>query len=143
VARKKASANGSGGETIAGYFRRVFKENPKWLRGRSNEAVLQRWKDDHPGEELTNSVKIGLSNIKSVLRSKKRKRKARKEVSAEAGAAAAVARATQARPRLGALEEAIDGCLSMARAGGEGLGPVADPLHRARNLVVWQMGEPR
>jgi hypothetical protein len=33
---KKASANDKG-ETIAGYFRRVFAENPKLLRGRSNQ----------------------------------------------------------------------------------------------------------
>ena len=38
------------GETISGYFRQVFKENPKWLEGRSNDEVLARWLKDHPGE---------------------------------------------------------------------------------------------
>ena len=36
--------------TISGYFRQVFKENPKWLEGRSNDEVLARWLKDHPGE---------------------------------------------------------------------------------------------
>jgi len=26
-----------GGETVSGYFRRVFGENPKWLKTRSND----------------------------------------------------------------------------------------------------------
>ena len=39
---KKKPSNGegqSGEETISGYFRRVFAENPKWLGTRSNDAV--------------------------------------------------------------------------------------------------------
>jgi hypothetical protein len=144
VAKKKASANGNG-ETIAGYFRKVFEENPKLLRGRSNQALLERWRQDHPGQALTTSVKVGLSNIKSVLRSKGRKRKARK---ATAGANAEVSSHTpagpQPKPRLGVLEEAIDECLMMAKAADrQGLEPVIDLLRRARNLVVWKMGQPR
>ena len=37
----KAKAKGSE-ETVAGYFRKVFKENPKLLHGRSNQEVLDR-----------------------------------------------------------------------------------------------------
>ena len=58
-----------GGENISGYFRQVFKENPKWLEGRSNDEVLARWLKDHPGEkEVPKRVKQNLSNVKSVLR---------------------------------------------------------------------------
>src|SRR4051794_28182770 len=30
-------------ESVAGYFRRLFDENPQLLKERSNEALLQRW----------------------------------------------------------------------------------------------------
>src|SRR5262245_41464384 len=80
--RKQTSANGAetdqqppaGSETVSGYFRSVLGENPQWLKGRSNEAVLQRWRADHPGEELTNRIKQGLQNVKSILRSRGRER---------------------------------------------------------------------
>src|SRR5437867_12681617 len=64
-------------ESVAGYFRKVFKENPKLLKGKSNEELLRRWLADHPDhQEVPKKVKASLSNIKSVLRSKKRRRKA-------------------------------------------------------------------
>jgi hypothetical protein len=44
---------------------------------------------------------------------------------------------------MNALEEAIDECLIMAKATDrEGLAGVIDLLRRARNQVVWKMGEP-
>src|ERR1700730_13981694 len=77
MARKKAAEISNGeksGESIAGYFRTIFKENPKLLKGRSNEELLRRWLTDHPEyNEVPPNVKSSLSNIKSVLRSKKRK----------------------------------------------------------------------
>ena len=39
------------GESIQGYFRRIFKEKPKLLRERSNKPLLDRWLADHPGEK--------------------------------------------------------------------------------------------
>jgi hypothetical protein len=132
-----------GKESISGYFRRVFQENPKLLNERSNRALLQRWLSDHPGEKVSGSVKAGLSNIKSVLRSKGRKSAARKS-SAEHKSAGSAAPAAVRRPRgLAPLEEAIDECLMMARATDrEGLEVVIDLLRRARNQVVWKMGQP-
>src|ERR1700747_2060583 len=63
----------AGGETTAGYFRKVFQENPKLLTERSNKKLLQRWLADHPGETtVPKKVKANLANLKSVLRSKKR-----------------------------------------------------------------------
>src|SRR6516225_499862 len=78
VAKQKGGA-GDGNESIAGYFRGIFKENPQLLKERSNEELLRRWQEDHPGQAVSKSVKVGLSNIKSVLRSRRRKKAARKE----------------------------------------------------------------
>jgi hypothetical protein len=145
VARRKAGAGGDN-DSIAGYFRKVFAEKPQLLKGRSNEELLRRWQEDHPGQEVSKSVKASLSNIKSVLRSKGRKR-ARKEAAdhQERDVPAGVETKRSAPPRRGmnALEEAIDECLGMAKATDrEGLAGVIDLLRRARNQVVWKMGEP-
>src|SRR5262245_54348235 len=79
--RKAATTNG--GESIAGYFRNVFKENPKLLKERSNDELYRRWLADHPGHaEVPPNVKVGLQNIKGVLRQKLRDRKAAKRAAA-------------------------------------------------------------
>src|SRR5947209_125454 len=101
MAKKRAlnSASGNGqAETTSGYFRKFFAENPKMLKKRSNAAVLEKWLADQPGKkEVPESVKQSLSNIKSILRSKKRKRrKAKAEASAIASVPTAVA---VARPK--------------------------------------------
>src|SRR4051812_6761144 len=63
------------GESIAGYFRKVFEEDPKLLKQRSNDALLARWLADHPGHgEVPQKVKVGLQNIKSVLRKERGRR---------------------------------------------------------------------
>jgi hypothetical protein len=150
VAKKNAGGASNGGgepETIAGYFRRIFDENPALLKERSNESLLARWQQDHPGEKVTGSVKAGLSNIKSVLRSKGRKKAAKKQRVAdrerEGQSGEKPQRAATPRRGLGALEEAIDDCLMMAKAADrEGLATAIDLLRRARNQVVWKMGEP-
>ena len=48
---KKATSKSGEGESIQGYFRKIFRENPKLLRTRSNQELLDRWKADHPWEE--------------------------------------------------------------------------------------------
>src|SRR5262249_40287683 len=104
-------------ESIAGYFRRIFRENPKLLGLKSNETLLQQWLADHPGHsEAPDSVKQGLANIKSVLR-KKRKRKGRKAAAQSGQPArekAPPATAAEERP-LERLEYLIDQCLTIAR----------------------------
>jgi hypothetical protein len=147
VANKKAGGDKPEKETIAGYFRRIFGENPRLLKERSNDALLARWRQDHPGEKVNASVKAGLSNIKSILRSQGRKKKARKEAAdqRERDVQAGIEPRKAAPPKRGmaALEEAIDDCLMMAKATDkEGLEVVIDLLRRARNQVVWKMGEP-
>jgi hypothetical protein len=132
------------GETVSDYFRKVFAENPGLLDSRSNDELLQRWLKDHPGEtEVPRNVKAGLQNIKSVLRSKSRRRK-----KAKAGAAVATAPVGQPtgtgvkKNKLEALEERIDDTLMFARGlDDEGLKDVISHLRRARNEVVWKLGQ--
>jgi hypothetical protein len=153
MAKKAGSAKGNNGESTQGSFKRVLKANRQWLEGRSNDAILKKWEEDHPGEKLSNSVKSGLQNAKSMLRSKKRKRARR---AAEADLAQAVRtdsaqgiRPARAKPAghnrrhpLEALEEQIDECLTVAKMmDREGLQNVIAHLRQARNEVVWQIGQ--
>jgi hypothetical protein len=140
---KKPAAAPAASENISAYFQKVFKENPKWLKTRSNDDVLKRWLQDHPGEkDIPKSVKAGLQNVKGILRSKRRKKKA-----------AAVPQngplMQQPLPRLGrkpseleTLEERIDDVLTFARSlEREDLEEVRSLLRKARNAVVWKLGE--
>jgi hypothetical protein len=144
MAKKLTSSEGEG-ESIQGYFRGLFRENPKLLHTRSNEKLLKRWLADHPGEkEVPGRVKSGLSNLKSVLRSRERTRAAARAVAAAASAPPGV---RPNRPRgnengLEVLEEQIDECLLAARTlDREGLESVINLLRRARNEVVWKLGQ--
>jgi hypothetical protein len=141
---KPKTAKGDEGESMQGYFKRLLKEDPKLLKGR-NEELLSRWKADHPGQEVTNAVKAGLQNAKSALRSKRRRRKAApvdQQAAPGAPKPAKVASDGHKGHKLEALEEQIDDCLSHAKhLDREGLGEVIRLLRRARNEVVWKMGQ--
>lgn len=142
---KKKQAAGKGEETVAGYFRAIFKAKPHLLGERSNDPLLAQWLIDHPDQkEVPNSVKTGLSNIKSVLRSKKRKKVARRAEEnqvIEHGMKAKVARVPTGSSKLEELEQHIDECLIEARLlDKEGLEDVIHHLRRARNAVVWKIG---
>jgi hypothetical protein len=140
---------------VSGYFRKVFKENPKLLSGRSNTVLLERWLADHPGEkEVPQKVRANLSNIKSVLRQKARKKGGRPKKTAEVSEATetqaaghsalkqAAATNNSAPSPLEQLEEQIDDCLSLAKSlGRKRLAHVISMLRHARNLVVWQHGK--
>jgi hypothetical protein len=133
-------------ESIAGYFRRIFKENPKLLKQRSNDELLQRWQDDHPGHAtIPDSVKMGLANIKSVLR-KKRKRRGRppgQSAQAPVKKAAPASGQSQEEP-LERLEYLIDRCLAIARdEDAEGLRSIITHLRQARNELVLRLGSRR
>ena len=143
MAKRKATSNG--GESIAGYFRKIFLAQPRLLKKRSNKKLLEMWMADHPGHsEVPMSVKNSLSNLKSVLRSKKRRRRRAKE---ETGGAVAVARAAPVlRPTgargLEALEIQNDDCLSYAKnLDRDELADIIAWLRRARNTVVWKSGQ--
>jgi hypothetical protein len=143
MAKSKGGNAGQGAETVSGYFRKVFAENPKLLKTRSNEDLLRRWLTDHPGEkEVPNRVKQGLSNVKSILRKKGRKRAGRQEANHELAAGTVPAPAKRSSNRLEHLEEQIDECLTAARAlDREGLEHVIRLLRQARNQVVWKLGQ--
>ncbi len=142
--------NGAGdnlnrGETTAGYFRKIFKENPKYLGERSNRPLLDRWLKDHPGHtEVPKTVKANLANVKSVLRSTKRKKMAMRAGEIESVAQqrpVKVARVPSGGSELESLEHQIDECIISARIlDREGLANVVDHLRLARNLVVWKLG---
>ena len=136
----------AGGETVSGYFRRVFAENPKWLGTRSNDDVLARWLKDHPGETaVPEKVRQNLSNVKSLLRKTHRKKPGRPKNESPLRRAdlRACARCAARRGARGleSLEEQIDECLTLAKnLDREGLSSVINLLRRARNEVVWKMG---
>jgi hypothetical protein len=139
---------------VASYFKKIFKENPKLLRGRSNKELLERWLLDHPDEkEVPQKVKANLSNVKSVLRKQGRKagrpKKSAGDMSGQTGAEMAgqsapkQAAATNNTPTslMEQLEEKIDDCLSLAKSlDRDRLSHVISMLRHARNLVVWEQG---
>jgi hypothetical protein len=139
-------APSSNGETTSGYFRRLFKENPKLLRGSDNSELFERWLQDHPGhKEVPVKVTYLLHAVKSSLRHKRRQQRAEKAQTTPAAvappASTAATRAPAAARRAGAsltrLEEEIDTCLAVAREmDREGLAEVIDRLRAARNAVV-------
>jgi hypothetical protein len=140
------SGNARPGESIAGYFRKVFKDHPGWLMERSNDKLLQKWLADHPGvNEAPNSVKKSLGKIKSILRSKKRNKVARLATAHQPPSQqpqAKVARVATGGSKLEALELQIDECLISARhLDREGLHDVIAMLRKARNAVVWKIGQ--
>src|SRR5688572_11781091 len=128
MAKKKAEAaktKTKEPESMAGYFKRIFAEDRKLLKERSNEKLLQRWLADHPDQtEVPQSVKASLANTKSVLRSKGRKKAANRK---EEGNGQKIQVQKAGRPRtavsgLEQLELQIDDCLSAAKfADPEGL----------------------
>jgi hypothetical protein len=132
------------GESISGYFRKVFAKNRKLLTTRSNQEVLEQWLKDHSGHTtVPENVKQGLANVKSVLRHKKRAKVAKTTPPAELAHDATVASATKLRPKdLESLEQQIDDCLMTARKLNEAdLASVIRLLRQARNQVVWKLGE--
>jgi hypothetical protein len=149
VAAADAPAESAGaGESIQGYFRKIFKENPRLLKERSNEKLFLRWLEDHPGEkEVPERVKSGLANLKSILRKKRGKRgRPRKEAQATPAAVPAADARPEAAAEPGVLEQLeiqIDDALTMAKnLDRKGLEEVIRQLRTARNLVVWKGGKP-
>ena len=147
MAKQAKPADEPQAESVAGYFRKVFRESPKLLRQRSNDELYRRWLQDHPGhKEVPAKVKTGLQNIKAALRAKRAKRKAAKLGPATAQPQAPAALSPQAPRRLPAkgmqqLEEQIDEVLGLARGlDREGLQDVIAILRRARNEVVRRGG---
>jgi hypothetical protein len=155
MAKKKSGRRSSGnaqptpaGENVSAYFRQIFKENPKLLKAPSNDAVYQRWLDDHPGEqEVPTRVKQIVSFVKSTLRKKRRKKRASGETTPPPAATVAPAvesmssGASTASQDLESLEESIDECLTLAKTlDRESLATVISHLRLARNEIVLKHG---
>jgi hypothetical protein len=133
------------GQGLGAYFRGVFQERPHWLHEKSNDLMLVRYREDHglsSDQALAPSVRNTLANLKSKMRREERE-----------GGAALGRDAPRAPERfaelppdndpLTQLEEQIDDCLTLARnLGREGFDDVIGYLRRARNEVVWKMGQP-
>jgi hypothetical protein len=133
-------------ESISGYFRPILKENPKLLKGKSNREIFERWLADHPKEkEVPGNVKGVLSNLKSVMRkqARKRGRKPGTRNGAPVEAANQLAEPENAAEMaLEALEVQIDECIMAAKSlDREGLKSVINLLRRARNEIVWKIGQ--
>jgi hypothetical protein len=138
--RRKAS-----GENLSAYFRGVFRDRPQWLHEKSNDLVLARYREDHNlalEGTIPEPVRNNLANIKSKLR---------KEARQGAGVTSARKRPETVMPAstsLGSdpmdqLEEQIDECLTMAKnVDRDGLESIITLLRRARNAVVWKIGQP-
>jgi hypothetical protein len=146
VAKKAADKASSNGGSVASYFKAIFKENPTLLDTRSNDEILLRWLKDHPGEKTVPArIKGNLSNVKSILRKKRRKKPGRKPGVATQPVgvvAVAIEPARIITKGFEQLEEQIDDCLTAARGlQNEALAGVIGLLRRARNEVVWKLGQ--
>jgi hypothetical protein len=135
-------------ESLGGYFRGVFAKRPEWLVERSNDAILAQYRADHglaPDATLEPRIASNLSNVKSVLRKQGRKQGKRRVADTMAPVAAAPVTMPVRRGmngRLESLEEMIDDCLTMAKhQDRQGLHDVIQLLRRARNNVVWKLGQ--
>ncbi|HEV3256324.1 MAG TPA: hypothetical protein VG013_05535 [Gemmataceae bacterium] len=127
---------------MSGYFRGVFEERPDLLDARNNAELLYRWLQDHPeAVSVPDKVKASLANIKSVLR---RNRCHQRGGGSTAEQPAEMTPQATRGPSAGllSLEESIDNSLSIAKKlNRQGLEGVIRLLRRARNEVVWEMGQ--
>jgi hypothetical protein len=143
MAKGRANSRaGNGQESVSSYFRKVFRENPKLLKSRSNDQLLQRWLNDHGETEVPKRVKQIMANVKSLMRKARRKRGRRTEEEQALAGPGGAAPARKPGRGLEHLEEQIDDCLSAAKVlDREGLQPVIRLLRQARNAVVWRLGQ--
>jgi hypothetical protein len=135
MARKKGGATSK-----SSYWRGLFRANPGLLKIRDNSALRNRWEADHPGQTFDKSWNSALSNVKSLMRTKRRKGgRPKKEVTVDGGAAKLPAVTHAALER---LEISIDHCLAKARElETSGLDRAVKLLRAARNEVVWKSGQ--
>jgi hypothetical protein len=134
--------------SFASVIRGYFEENPDWLQGPSNQALIERYLKDHPGESWSKKHQQGAANEKTKLRKKAGlvRRKRRKGAVAAASSAAGESRVTRVRPSMSALEQLellIDECLTLAvKQDNPSLEGMIKHMRVARRSVAWAMGEP-
>ena len=143
MGRKRKRRGGS----MSSYFRTVFQEKPEWLRQKSNDEVIARYRGDHnmaADADVGKSVKQTMANVKSILRKASRQgadgRRSKATSRVPTDAMANYVRTGKAT--LENLEELIDECLVAAKGlDREGLDSVIRLLRHARNTVVWKLGQ--
>ncbi len=133
------------GESMMGYFRRFFDEDPSLVKKKSNQQLIERWMQDHPGytDHDLRRARQSLANTKSMLKRRKRGRRKKAEASSEAttNVNSMVHHTPRSRRSLEDLEVNIDNCLMMARGLDQaGLETVIRYLRLARNEVVLKNG---
>jgi hypothetical protein len=128
--------------SMSAYFRQVFTDHPEWLKEKSNDLILQQYREDkgkNPDAPISVKVRNNLSNLKSVLRKEKGMgayagRKARSMAKTNSLGGSMI-------QRLEDLEEQIDECMVKANAiGVDMMEPVIRLLRKARREVVWKLG---
>jgi hypothetical protein len=131
-------------ENVSAYFRGVFQEKPQWLRQKSNDDLLARYKADHSmpsSAEVSKSVKQTMANVKSLMRNSADVASGKPTVK-HIGTGQYYLPLTLGKVSMEKLEELIDECLASAKSiDREGLDKVIRTLRAARNAVVWKMGE--
>lgn len=138
MGRKKSK-----GPSIAGYFRKLFMENPALLEHKTNDQILNHYRKDHgmaADAVVEKRVKDAMANTKSQL---KKKLGAGGKLPATGVKQKMTARVSAGTANMEVLEELIDECMTMARTlDKEGLNDVIRHLRRARNKIIWRLGEP-
>lgn len=127
--------------SVSAYFRPIFEQQPELLHSKSNAELLQRWLADHPRKtRVSGRVKQNLASLKSHMRKQLREKEGGGV--GMTGVAASESRSVKGRPTMERLEEYIDECLTLAKnLDRRGLESVISTLRRARNEVVWKMGQ--
>ena len=132
-----AKKSGKSGSSYS-YFKQLFHDHPEWLKEKSNSVITARYRADHglaEGADLEKTIMNNLSNLKSVMRKKLR-------VKARAASKSSGKPVVKSTNKLEMLEEQIDDCLTVAKnLDRTGLEEVIHHLRRARNKVVWKLGE--
>jgi hypothetical protein len=132
------------GENISAYFRNVFTEKPQWLKQKSNEDLLARYRADHSmssDAEVSKSVKQSMANVKSLMRHGDKAASGKPAVKHMRSGPYHLP-TVFGKVTLETLEDLIDECLSSAKSiDRDGLEKVIRSLRSARNAVVWKMGE--
>jgi hypothetical protein len=138
----KSKGRKGNGEGYSGFFRPYLKEHPELLNQKSNTPLIEYWKKMHPDQaEIPPSLRQNLANLKSNMRKKLREAeeggKGRSNASQQPAGAI-----RRGRTALESLEEAIDECMTSAKnLDRDGLATAINLLRRARNEVVWKIGQ--
>ena len=128
-------------EAIGHELRVIDADGVRYLRFDKHIQSTMTLTDHLGSKEDPERLRQILSNVKSVLRKRGRQKTAAAKPQGRLLTARAAARETPL-DKLEFLEERIDDCLTIAKlVDQEGLGSVIQHPRRARNEVVWKLGQ--